>query len=205
MTMDDALDIEWALANAQARDLIARSWITESDYGWLQSISYMALCLMEEHGLRPGERGGWTFQWSRAERAHAGGCRHDLRQLSFSAPLFAGSTEEQCKDTILHEIGHALRPAGEDHSRAWFEIARAIGCSGKRCFTEEDHPRVISVHEPAMKFDFIGSCPAGCGFEWRRRLARKPSNSGKSGTKYSCPRCHRGGYSESFRLVWRDA
>jgi hypothetical protein len=58
----------------------------------------------------------------------------------------------QVRDTILHEIAHALAGPRTGHREVWQATAKAIGCSSMRCYGDE-------VIQPAAKFK--GICP-GC-------------------------------------------
>ena len=58
--------------------------------------------LLAEHGLT-----GWSVVLDRA-KTRAGVCRADRREIGLSAPLTALHSPEEVRDTILHEIAHAL-------------------------------------------------------------------------------------------------
>jgi predicted SprT family Zn-dependent metalloprotease len=117
----------------------------------------MALELLEEHGLR-----GWTFAFDQAKR-RAGICRHQRRQIGLSAPLTRLHPEAEVRDTILHEIAHALVGARHGHDEVWRAAARRIGCSGERC---------TSPDAPAIEGPWAGTCPAGHRLTRHRRPAR---------------------------------
>ena len=46
--------------------------------------------------------------------------------------MMLNSDEATIRDTILHEIAHALTP-GQHHNDVWRRKATAIGCTGQRC------------------------------------------------------------------------
>lgn len=102
--------------------------------------------LLETHGL-----GDWRVRYDGAKR-RAGICRFRDKALGLSAPLTALHSEHEVRDTILHEIAHALVGPRHGHDGEWRRVAREIGCSGERC-VPADAPRV----EPA----WLGVCPAG--------------------------------------------
>ena len=102
--------------------------------------------LLEVHGLH-----GWSVEYDSAKR-RAGVCRFSTSTLGLSAPLTALHGEAEVRDTILHEIAHALAGPRHGHDAVWRRTAVAIGCSGERC-VRADAPRV----EPA----WLGVCPAG--------------------------------------------
>ena len=101
--------------------------------------------LLEKHGL-----GHWHVRYDGAKR-RAGVCRFREKALGLSAPLTALHSEAEVRDTILHEIAHALAGPRHGHDETWRQIAVDIGCSGERC-VPPDAPRV----EPA----WLGVGPA---------------------------------------------
>lgn len=56
--------------------------------------------------------------------------------IGLSRYLTELNNEQQVRDTILHEIAHALTPYHK-HDDVWVAKALEIGCDGKRCFTNE--------------------------------------------------------------------
>lgn len=62
----------------------------------------LAKALMRQHGLSD-----WEFTFDRA-KTRAGACRPGRRQLSLSAPWTRIHDDDQVRDTILHEIAHAM-------------------------------------------------------------------------------------------------
>jgi predicted SprT family Zn-dependent metalloprotease len=106
----------------------------------------MARRLIAEHGLE-----GWTVVADRA-KTRAGVCRFATRQIGLSRPLTELHSEAEVRDTILHEIAHALVGPQHGHDRVWRAKAREIGSSGERCVPPE------AARVPG---DWAGSCPAG--------------------------------------------
>lgn len=117
----------------------------------------MGRALMAAHGLR-----GWTLAFDRAKR-RAGICRFDRREIGLSAPLTALHTEAEVRDTVLHEIAHALVGPRHGHDAVWRATARRIGCSGERC---------VSRDAPELEGAWVGRCPAGHRVTRHRRPAR---------------------------------
>ncbi|NBT51009.1 MAG: hypothetical protein EBT12_05555, partial [Marivivens sp.] len=74
-----------------------------------------------------------------------GQCRYTPKEISLSRPLTKANDEEQVRDTILHEIAHALTP-GEGHGNVWKKVAIKIGCDGKRCYDSK------SIITPESKY-----------------------------------------------------
>ena len=117
----------------------------------------MAEYLLEVHGLDD-----WDVAYDNA-KLRAGICRFSDRVLGLSAPLTAVHSEEDVRDTILHEIAHALVGPRHGHDAVWREQARAIGCSGERC---------VSADTPRVPAAWLGTCPGGHTLERHRRPER---------------------------------
>jgi hypothetical protein len=89
--------------------------------------------------------------------------------------------EREVRDTILHEIAHALAPPGAGHGAKWQAVALSIGCSGRRCYGQE-------VARPAPKFK--GTCPVCRRVIYRHRRM-----------VVSCAKC-KAEFDPSFAFVW---
>jgi predicted SprT family Zn-dependent metalloprotease len=123
----------------------------------LEAAFEMAEGLVRTHGLA-----GWQVEFDTAKR-RAGVCRFSDRVIGLSAPLTRLHSEDEVRDTILHEIAHALVGPTHGHDAVWRRTAVAIGCSGKRCLDTES-PRVIG--------GWIGICSAGHTKDRYRRPER---------------------------------
>lgn len=109
----------------------------------LHDAENLARQLMLEHGLAD-----WDFGFDRARR-RAGYCRRYKNglvvergsvmrtafkgKISVSARFVAANDEVALKETVLHEIAHALVGNEHHHDDIWREKAISIGCSGRRC------------------------------------------------------------------------
>lgn len=120
----------------------------------------MARELMDRHGLQD-----WHLRFDTAKR-RAGMCRYDKRLISLSKPLTALYTHEQVRETVLHEIAHALAGAPAGHGPSWRRIARRIGASGQRC---------VDTQAPTLPAPWVGLCAAGHRHERFRRPTRPMS------------------------------
>jgi len=150
--------------------------------------SSLARGLMNQHGLHD-----WTFQFDNAKRRF-GQCRFGTRTISLSAPLVKINDEARIRNTILHEIAHALVGAGHGHDYVWRMKARAIGCDGERCATGSDI--AIPAHS------WIGTCPSCFDTIGRHRLTDKAQRVACG----ACCKTHaRGRYDDRFRFVWERA
>jgi predicted SprT family Zn-dependent metalloprotease len=104
----------------------------------LREAERLARTLMGRHGL-----GEWSFRFSRARRAF-GTCIPSRRIITLSAYLTHLNSEAEVRDTILHEIAHALEP-NDGHGEAWKEACRKIGARPDRLATGPD---LKLVHAP---------------------------------------------------------
>lgn len=118
----------------------------------------LALDLMRQHSLH-----GWAFFFDHAKRRF-GSCRPERRQITLSRHLTFLNSAQQVRDTILHEIAHALTPGG-GHGSAWKAKCRQIGANPKRCY---DDIEVISP--PRRPGAYVMSCET-CGWSVDRRRA----------------------------------
>ena len=82
-----------------------------------------AKLLMAAHGLTDK---GWRFEWDNAARRF-GQCRYSTKTISMSRQLTAQRSEAAVRNTMLHEIAHALTP-GARHGYELRMKALAIGC-----------------------------------------------------------------------------
>lgn len=142
----------------------------------IEEAEVMARRLMDEHGLTD-----WTFGFDRA-KTRAGQCRYGRKAISLSRPLTARHDEAEVRDTVLHEIAHALAGPRAGHGPRWRAKALAIGCSGSRC-SSPDAPRVEG--------DWRGVCPSGHETTAHRRPRRVRS----------CGRCSNG-FDPTTVLTW---
>jgi predicted SprT family Zn-dependent metalloprotease len=136
----------------------------------------LARSLMAQHGLS-----GWSFRFDHARRRF-GSCRYRERVITLSRPLVLLNDVAEVRDTILHEIAHALSP-GDGHGPKWRAACRQIGARPVRCYSDQT---VRSPARPPARYRL------GCGHcDWwvdRHRLTR---------TRYVCRRC-------SGPLIYRE-
>jgi predicted SprT family Zn-dependent metalloprotease len=117
----------------------------------------MAEKLLQEHGLA-----GWRVQLDNAKR-RAGVCRFTDRTIGLSGPITELHGEAEVRDTVLHEIAHALVGPEHGHDAVWRATALRIGCSGSRC---------VDAESPRVAGPWVGVCPAGHVKDRHRRPER---------------------------------
>lgn len=142
----------------------------------------LAIKLMDEHGLMVRS---WHFAFNRRHRDF-GVCNYNRRTIYLSEPLSLQRTPEKVRDTLLHEIAHALVGPEHHHDFVWHRRALAIGCSGERCAsTEQEGLRV--------PYRYLGTCPSGHTVG-RMRLPR--------GSR-SCSRCS-SRFDVRYLITWEE-
>ena len=95
----------------------------------LQAALETASELMRAHGLHD-----WTVKFDHARR-RAGQCDYTRRIISLSRHYVRHAEPDHIRDTILHEIAHALVGPRHGHDAVWRRKAREIGCTTTRCHT----------------------------------------------------------------------
>jgi predicted SprT family Zn-dependent metalloprotease len=123
--------------------------------------------LMHRHGLT-----GWRLVFDNA-KTRAGVCRAAQREIGLSRVLTALHSEAEVRDTILHEVAHALVGPAHGHDQVWRRQAVAIGSSAQRC---------VSSDAPVAAGPWVGRCPSGHVTTRHRQPVRVQS----------CGRCSRG-------------
>lgn len=128
----------------------------------------------------------WTYRFGNAVRLF-GVCSYSTKTITISRPLVELNDENQVRDTILHEIAHALAGKGTHHGYKWRAIAIQIGCNGRRCYGS-------NVVKPKGKY--LAQCnKCGLSQEYTKKMKR-----------LACGRCcrilHNGKWNEEFLLNW---
>ncbi len=103
----------------------------------------LAQQLLKEHGL---DKEGWRFEFDRAKNRF-GVCRYSKRTIGLSLELTQLNDVSQVKDTLLHEIAHAIAGQEAGHGIFWTTVAQRIGCTSNRCYKPTDVVRARSKYE----------------------------------------------------------
>ena len=93
----------------------------------LTAVSELANRLIKTHRLKH-----WKFKFDHSTR-RAGCCNYHDKLISISFELARNASADDVRDTILHEIAHALVGKKHNHDAVWKAAAQEIGCSGERC------------------------------------------------------------------------
>lgn len=123
----------------------------------LNDARQLAKSLMAAHGLTD-----WSFRFDTAVK-RLGLCVHTKKLITISKSLTRLNPDSQVRNTLLHEIAHALVGPKHGHNATWRFKAMSIGCNGQRCTNS-----IVKV-EPRYKV-VCGMC----GASWTYH--RKPRN-----------------------------
>ncbi|HMW11078.1 MAG TPA: SprT-like domain-containing protein [Bacteroidia bacterium] len=145
-----------------------------------EKVIELAHSLMKEHGIYHS----WRFTFDRAKLRN-GLCQYRTKTISLSENYIRLNTDAKIKNTILHEIAHALVGKKHGHDAVWRAKAIEIGCSGERCTSNTLH----------IEGKYIATCK-NCGKVSYRY--KKP----KINRVHSCGKCSGGRYNPLYKLDW---
>ena len=129
----------------------------------------------------------WKFKFDRAV-IRRGLCSHRKKTISISKPLAIRMSINEVRDTLLHEIAHALVGAGNGHNYVWKVKALSIGCNGER----------IATDNVILKEKYIGECP-NCHIQIKRYRRKRIACS------LCCNKYNNGHFSEEYLFKWKEA
>ena len=144
----------------------------------MQQVEDHAAQLLERHLDTGAPATWWRFRFETAT-SRAGICRYTTRTIALSVSYVLQAPWNDIRDTLLHEVAHAIVGPGHAHDAVWQTAARRIGCTAKRCSTVT-HSRKR----------WIGKCPRCRDLWFRQRLTAKVRQRSIS------PRCR-------SRIAWR--
>lgn len=136
----------------------------------------LARNLMNDHGLNT-----WQLKFGRAKNT-AGSCRTGL--ITLSAHCMSLYSEKEVRDTVLHEIAHALAGPGHGHDYVWRAKCIEIGGTGAQ-YVSKEAPRPVAK--------YTGTCPNG---HQTQRHARSDKM-----FRVSCSRCAPY-FDPKFKYTW---
>jgi hypothetical protein len=93
----------------------------------------------------------WSFAFDNAKR-RAGLCDYRAKRISVSRYLAARYDDETNRQTLLHEVAHALAGPTAAHGPSWKRTARALGYVGGTTHQGETATELAP---------WVGVCPAG--------------------------------------------
>lgn len=143
----------------------------------------LAYELMGQHKLFSS---GWGFKFDNA-KVRFGLCSHRRHIISLSRHLTELNEEPEVRDTILHEIAHALAPKRAGHNRQWVYQCLAVGAKPQRCYSGSE----VKAPERTL----LATCP-NCErtVERHRRM--------KIACSHCCTKYNNGKFSELYQFAW---
>jgi predicted SprT family Zn-dependent metalloprotease len=141
----------------------------------------------KEWRLQRGKWGlsGWKLKLS-YQRRHLGYCKPMRKTISVSLLYMERNPFHIMKDTLLHEIAHAIHfiESGKTgHDNGWKEVAQRVGCAPVRCASLQ------GLVVPEGKYSGV-CCSCGKTVQFYRQVRRS----------YSCSTCSPKRYDPRFRL-----
>lgn len=136
----------------------------------------------------------WKFQWDRGVMRF-GYCSYTKKTISVSLVLTNKQpNDDQFRDTVLHEIAHALAPHC-GHNYIWKNTCIKVGANPERLIEENE------IEAP--EHNYYGYCPTG-----EHGIIRKMYRLTKKAKTTACGRCCKekngGVYHPDFLLVWKE-
>ena len=121
-----------------------------------------------------------------------GVCNYRYRQIELSFLLIPAMSDEGIKDTIIHEIAHALTP-GHGHDKIWKSKCIELGGNGQRLGGLDKYKDGKAGHEVLQEkiAKYTLSCPCCDNKSYRNR---KPS------VLISCG-MHGRGYNPKYKMI----
>lgn len=110
----------------------------------------LAVSLMKQHGIWES---GWRFKFNNHLRSF-GVCSYGDKTIQLSKRITELNDIDEVKDTILHEIAHAIAGFKAHHGHTWKMVCIHIGAKPERCYDSDD------IKTPELKYFAV--C-GGCG------------------------------------------
>jgi len=104
----------------------------------LQQVKDMAVQLLDDHGLLSR---GWHFEWSNRVKAK-GDCHYGYKRIRLSRHFAKSRPLDGSRDTVIHEIAHALVGQGHGHGSVWKTQMRALGAN------DTTYTTMAAEHQP---------------------------------------------------------
>ncbi|TDI96986.1 MAG: hypothetical protein E2O29_01760 [Deltaproteobacteria bacterium] len=146
---------------------------------------HLAENLKNEYGLH-----NWEIRLSNSKRAF-GTCYFGINVIKLSQHLVRLNEVDRVRNTILHEIAHAVAGIGHNHDKVWRDKFISMGGDGKRCYNEND------ANTP--KANYIGKCVNGHERE-RFRLSRRAH---KMACASCCNKYSGGKFDPTYQFTWK--
>ena len=132
-----------------------------------EQFAEMVKYYMEKHRLFDM---GWDYDYDRAKK-RLGLCKYGPKLLTFSLPFIDINTIDVMRNTVLHEVSHALAGYKAGHGYVWQRKAIEIGAKPQACASD---PNIKRPPGP-----YVFNCLCGPQYYYRRdalytvRICRK--------------------------------
>lgn len=136
----------------------------------LQDCEALTVELMKQHGI-----GHWTFRFDNSKIVF-GRCWGRRELITLSKRLVEQNEWDEVRNTVLHEIAHALAGCGHGHDDHWKSVACSVGARPERCYSYDKVARV--------KADWTATCGV-CGHVYHRHTMPRETR------MIGCGRCSR--------------
>lgn len=148
-----------------------------------KEVQVFALRMLQDHGLFDQ---GWTFNFNRRKRSF-GLCSYRDKSIYISMHAIEhGEPAETLKQTVIHEVAHALAGPGTGHGPVWKAKARQLGLANPKACRSNN----FTTEQKYNWYRRCGSCDFKVGY------FRKPARKRRT----SCPTCSGGRFNEKFVL-----
>jgi SprT protein len=94
----------------------------------------LARDLLAAHGLHD-----WSFRLNRS-KVNLGLCKYGQRTIELSTHFVEHNSDEAIRDTLLHEIAHALAGRAAGHGPLWKAMCLRVGAKPERLSFEAEMP-----------------------------------------------------------------
>ena len=146
----------------------------------LDKAKALAIELMDKHELFDC---GWSFEFDGAKR-RLGCCKFRTSTISLSKHITLLNDISIIRNTLLHEIAHALVGYRHGHDWVWKQKALEIGCDGNR----------LCRNSVKVEGKYVAEC-GGCGrIIYAHREKKRMS---------SCGKCSNGVYNPLYKLEFK--
>lgn len=113
----------------------------------MANVRKFATDLLEENGLFD-----WSISFERS-LVRAGTCRYLQKSICFNVLFLKSVSVSEIRNTVFHEVAHALAGPTAGHEEKWASICEQLGGNARVVTTI---PEVLASSE---NYDWIGVCP----------------------------------------------
>lgn len=140
----------------------------------------------------PKDWSEWSFKVSGRLTDVAGTANYFDKVLEFSKKYIEFYDEEEVRDTIIHEIAHAMTK-GHNHDEVWRNLCLRLGGSGEEFYDDVDDEFLKSRYKYVL---YCSHCK-----RYGRAYQRKRKE------EWACKRCcvkyNQGKYSDDFAFIYK--